>query len=177
MNVFARVAAAVLAVGLAFSPLRSEAAGPVTKLPGASRYYPLLGHWRGTGQLSQAGQRPVRLALRISCHKAASGSAVRCDLVGRSAKMTYTESDLFGVDAATGTGHWYAVTNQGEASDLVTEWTDGKTMRAHRAWSQDNKKMAEDVTFLLPHRSSFEFRSMVTAYGKEVGVFSGRLVR
>jgi hypothetical protein len=27
----------------------------------------------------------------------------------------------FGVDAATGTGHWYAVTKQGEASDLVTD--------------------------------------------------------
>jgi hypothetical protein len=71
--------------------------------------------------------------------------------------MTYTESDLFGVDAATGTGHWYAVTNQGEASDLVTEWTDGKTMRAHRAWSQDGKKMVEEApsSFATGAHSSF----------------------
>jgi hypothetical protein len=50
-------------------------------------------------------------------------------------------------------------------------------MRAHRAWSANGKKMVQDVTFHLPQRDSFEFRSILTADGKEAGVFSGRLVR
>jgi hypothetical protein len=31
-----------------------------------------------------------------------------------------SETDLMGVDAVTGEGHWYAVINQGESHDHIT---------------------------------------------------------
>lgn len=91
--------------------------------------------------------------------------------------MTMTEADLFGMDAVTGKGHWYALTNQGDASDLVTEWTDAKTMQAQCAWMQEGQHMVEKVTFVLPRSKALAFRSVVTADGKEVIVFSGKLTR
>jgi hypothetical protein len=71
----------------------------------------------------------------------------------------------------------YALTNQGEANDLVTEWTDAKTMKAQCAWVQDGKHMVEKVKFILPRSGSMEFRSVVTADGKEMVVFSAKLKR
>lgn len=177
MRACARLAAiTLLAAGLLAPPI-SAAEAPADTAPAASRFYPLLGRWKGEGQLSEAGQAPVALALRVSCVKAASGFAVHCNLAARGSRLRLSETDLFGVDAVTGQGHWYAVTNQGEANDLLTQWTDGKTMRAHRAWMQDGKHMAEEVTFRVPGDGTMTFRSVVTAGGKEVGLFSGSLNR
>lgn len=176
MRASVRIAAVILIVGASFLPAISAAA-PAAGSPAASRFYPLLGYWKGRGQLSEAGQTPVALALRVSCVKAASGFAVHCNLAGRGERLRLTETDLFGVDAVTGQGHWYAITNQGEANDLLTKWTDGKTMRAHCTWMQDGRHMAEEVTFSVPGDGSMTFRSVVTADGKEAGVFSGSLKR
>lgn len=177
MNMSSRIAAAILIAAGVLMPVFSLAATPAEKAPAASRFYALLGHWKGKGQLIAAGEAPITLALKVSCVKAASGWAVHCDMVARNAKMTITESDLFGVDAATGTGHWYAVTNQGEVNDLVTQWTNTKTMVAHRAWMQDGKQMDEKVIFTLPRKTAMKFSSTVTAFGKKVDVFSGELTR
>ncbi|MGA8048763.1 MAG: hypothetical protein WCA09_01140 [Burkholderiales bacterium] len=147
------------------------------KQPAASRYYPLLGHWKGKGELAEPGQPAAKLALKLACRKDASGWAVRCDMSATNHEMTITEADLFGVDPVTGQGHWYAVTNQGDAHDHLTEWTDAATMKAHYEWVQDGKKMREDILFRLPGTKSMEFRSVVTADGKEAGVFSGKLGR
>jgi hypothetical protein len=177
MNASCRIAAILLSVGALLFPAVTVAATPTAKTPAASRYYPFLGHWKGNGQVAEAGKAPVPLTINVSCFKAASGWAVRCAMVAKSEKITMTEADLFGVDAVTGKGHWYALTNQGEASDLMTEWTDAKTMKAHRAWEQNGTHMVEKVTFMLPRSGAMEFRSVVTADGKEVTVFSGKLAR
>jgi len=177
MKAFARITAvALLAGGLLVFTLGATA-GTTSKLPAAARYYPLVGHWKGKGHLSEAGQAPIALALRLTCNKAASGWAVRCAMVAKNDKMTMTESDLMGVDAITGKGHWYAVTNQGETHDHIAEWVDRKTMKAHYAWSADGKQMVENITLMLARGKSMEFHSVVTADGKEVSAFSGKLAR
>lgn len=177
MKAYCRIVAVLLSVGALLFPAAIIAATPATKTPAASRYYPLLGNWKGHGQVVVASKAPVPLSIKVSCFKAASGWAVRCSMVAKGKKMTMTEADLLGVDAVTGKGHWYALTNQGEASDLVTEWTDAKTMKAQCAWMQDGKHMVEKVTFELPRSGAMEFRSVVTADGKEVTIFSGKLTR
>lgn len=177
MKAFCRVAAVLLSAGVLLGPAIAAAAAPEAKAPPAARYYPLLGHWKGKGQLAETGKAPVPLAIKVSCYKAASGWAVRCAMIAKNGKMTMTEADLFGVDAVTGKGHWYAMTNQGEVSDLVTEWKDAKTMTAQVSWMQEGKHMVEKVTFMLPRSRAMEFRTVVTADGKQVTVFSGKLTR
>lgn len=167
----------VLATAALIAPLLGMAAPGGAKAPAVARYYAFVGHWRGRGQLSQIGHAPVALALWISCSKAAAGWAVRCQLVGKNSKIRMAESDLFGVDEATGQGHWYAVTNQGDAHDHLTHWVDAKTMTASHAWTQDGKHMQENITITLPYRKVLEFRSVVTADGKQVNVFSGKVAR
>lgn len=148
-----------------------------TEKPAASRYYPFVGNWKGKGQMSEPGEKSVLLTLRLKCRKAASGWAVSCEMQAKNDKMTITESDLMGVDPITGTGHWYAVTNQGDAHDHITEWANAKTMHAHYGWSQDGKKMLEKISVVFGTNKSMEFHSIVTADGKAAGEFSGKLMR
>ncbi len=175
MNSFVRIVAVALAVGAAAVPVTDAMAKASVELPAASRFYPFVGHWKGLGRLSEAGQKPVPLVLDLSCGKASSGWAVRCGMVAKNGKMTMTESDLMGVDSVTGTGHWYAVTNQGDTHDHITEWPDAHTMKAHYAWTQDGKKMVEHITIVFKGKKSMEFRSVVTEDGKEASAFSGSL--
>jgi hypothetical protein len=175
MKTIIAIAAAALAVACVATP--GAAAGEAAKPPAASRYYPLLGHWKGSAELGEPGQAAATLALKLSCRKDASGWAVRCEMLAKNREMTITEADLFGVDPVTGQGHWYAVSNQGDAHDHLTDWTDAATMKAHYEWVQDGKKMREDILFRLAGKRSMEFRSVVTSDGKEAGVFSGKLTR
>jgi hypothetical protein len=174
---FTRSLAALLAAGALALPVAAAAADVVVARPAAVRFYPLLGYWKGEAQRVEPGQPPVVLALSLSCRKASSGWAVRCDMVGRNDTMIMTESDLMGVDPVTGTGHWFAVSNQGDTHDHVAQWPDPNTMKAHYAWTQDGKQMLESIVFQLIGKSTLEFRSTVTADGIEVGSFSGKLAR
>jgi hypothetical protein len=174
---FTRVVSLLLAAGALALPLAAAAADAVPARPAAVRFYPLLGYWKGQAQLAQQDQPTIVLALSLSCRKASSGWAVRCDMVGRNDTMIMTESDLMGVDPVTGTGHWYAVSNQGETHDHIAEWPDPNTMKAHYAWTQDGKQMLESIVFQLIGKNALEFRSTVTADGAEVGSFSGKLAR
>jgi len=177
MNAFARITAVALVASGVLAFTLGATAATTSKLPAASRYYPLIGHWKGKGTLSEGGQAPIALALRLACNKAASGWAVRCVMVAKNGKITITESDLMGVDAITGKGHWYAVSNQGETHDHIAEWVDPKTMKAHYAWHAAGKRMVENITLRLVHRKSMEFHSVVTADGMKVSTFSGKLKR
>jgi hypothetical protein len=172
-----RIVPALLAAGALALPVAAAAADAVVARPAAVRFYPLLGYWKGEAQLAEQGKAPIVLALSLSCRKASSGWAVRCDMVGRNETMILTESDLMGVDPVTGTGHWFAVSNQGDTHDHIAEWPDPNTMKAHYAWTQDGKQMLESIVFQLIGKSSLEFRSVVTADGSEVGSFSGKLAR
>lgn len=169
-------AAATVAVSLGCL-LASAPGAAADKAPLASRYYPLLGQWKGKGELGEPGQPAAKLALKLSCRKDASGWAVRCEMLAHNREMKMTEVDLFGVDPMTGQGHWYAVSNQGDAHDHLTQWSDAKTMNARYEWTQDGKKMREEIVIRLPAGKTMEFRSVVTADGKEAGVFSGKLTR
>lgn len=167
----ALIAAAILAI-----PVTSMAAG-TDGPPAASRFYPLLGNWKGQGELKQGAEAAAKLALGLSCGKASSGWAVSCRMVAKNGDMTMTESDLMGVDAVTGQGHWYAITNDGETHDHLTKWTDPSHLQADYAWTQDGKKMHEHITMTLTGKKTLDFRSVVTADGKDAGVFSGHLTR
>jgi len=176
MNALVRILPAVFAAAAAAIPVTAMAARAEAP-PAAARFYPLLGDWKGQGELKQGGGAPMPLALGFSCGKASSGWAVSCRMVAKNGDMTMTESDLMGVDAATGKGHWYAVTSDGETHDHLAEWTDASHMQADYSWTQDGKKMHEHITMALPSEKAMNFRSVVTADGKEVGVFSGDLTR
>lgn len=172
-----RLVAILITSAAAGVPVTGAVAGTVVKVPAASRYYPFVGDWQGQGHLSEQGQAPMSLVLRLSCRKASSGWAVRCAMVARHDKLTMTESDLMAVDPVTGVGHWYAVTNQGETHDHITEWTDARTMKARHTWMQDGNKMKEDISFKFSGKKSMTFRSVVTADGKKASEFSGQLKR
>jgi len=143
--------------------------------PAAAEFYPLVGHWHGSGQLSEPGQTPVKLTLKLSCQKVSSGWSVRCAMQARNKQMLMTESDLMGVDPVTGQAHWYAVTNQGETHDHLATWLNAHTMKAHYDWTQDGKHMHEDITFNLKGKQALNFQSVVTADGKQAGEFSAAL--
>lgn len=174
MKVLTGIVSAVLGCAVVAAP---AAAASSDKLPAAARYYPLVGHWKGEGELASPGQPAVKLALKLSCYKVSSGWAVRCAMSARNGKMVMTESDLFGVDPVTGQGHWYAITNQGETHDHLTKWTDARTMKAQHGWQQGGKQMMEHIVLKLPAKRTLEFRSVVTADGQQAGAFSGRLAR
>ena len=177
MNGYSRIFAALGIAGAAAVLGAGVAARAETDLPAASVFYPLVGAWKGEGRIDQPGQGPTELALRISCVKASSGWAVRCEMIAKSKDMTMTETDLFGVDPVTGQGHWYVVSNQGETHDHLATWTDAKTMTGTHSWAQDGKQMQEKITVVLPTGKSMEFRSVTTADGRDAGAFSGKLMR
>lgn len=145
--------------------------------PDAARFFPLVGHWKGHGELSQPGQAPARLTLDYRCRKASAGSAVSCELKARNDAMSIAETDLFGVDPVSRQGHWYAVTNQGESHDHLVEWTDARTMSARHAWIQDGAKMEENIAIRFDGARGMSFRSVVTANGSEAAVLGGTLRR
>lgn len=158
-------------------PMSKPRAATSEDQPAASIFYPLIGSWSGTGQMAEAGQKPVDLSIALFCVKASAGHAVSCKMAANNKDMLLSESDLFGVDPVTGKGHWYAVTNQGETHDHVVTWIDAKTMKATYSWSQDGKKMHEDITMSLPTEKTMEFTGVVTAGGKEASSFTGKLKR
>lgn len=159
------------------APLARADESKAPPLPAASRYYPMVGHWTGKGRLSETGQEPVALSLSLSCDKAASGWAVRCEMEAKGDKVTMREVDLMGVDPVTGRGHWYAITNQGETHDHLTRWIDARTMKARHSWTQDGKRMRERITVRFPAKTAMTFNSVTSADGKVIVRFSGKLAR
>ena len=158
-------------------PVSNLYAAAADDQPAASEFYPFIGSWKGTGQIAEAGQKPADLSIAIFCVKASAGYAVSCKMGANNKDMSMEESDLFGVDPVTGKGHWYAVSNQGETHDHVATWVDAKTMKAAYSWSQDGKKMQEDITITLPSEKTMEFKSVVSADGTEASSFSAKLTR
>lgn len=176
MYAVAKFSVAILAAGAFGLSMPAQAAADNAK-PAAAMFYPLVGHWKGKGQLGEPGKEPAKLALTLSCSQAASGWAVRCDMTAKNNKMEMSESDLMGVDPITGQAHWYAITDQGDAHDHLVKWTDGDNMAANYSWKQDGKQMTENITMKLTGKKTMEFSSTVSADGKEVNVFSGKLTR
>lgn len=145
--------------------------------PAAARFYPLVGKWTGNGALGAPGQPATKLSLHYRCRKVSAGAAVLCELRADGKDLRVRETDLFGVDPATGKGRWYAVTNMGETHDHVADWPDPSTMKAQIAWTQEGKRMEENITLRLVDARRMEFHTVVTLDGKEVGTFTGRLKR
>lgn len=170
------IAASLLVTGAAIVLVWVNTASAASQ-PAAARYYAFIGQWKGQGQLTEPGTPPIGLKLQLVCTKAAAGWAVRCDMTGKNGKFAMRESDLMGVDAVTGKGHWYAVTNQGETHDHLTEWTSANDMTAHYSWVQNGKQMRENITVKFSGKKAVEFRSVVSAEGKEVNAFSAKLKR
>jgi len=175
MNAGARIAIAIVSAAAAGLCLTAGATAAENNTPDAAAFYPLVGQWNGTGQLSMQGGEPTNLELKLSCSKAAAGWAVRCDMTAHNEKMNMSESDLMGVDAVAGQAHWYAITDQGDAHDHLVTWIDANTMSASYSWKQDGKQMTENITLKFSGKKSMEFTSTVTGDGKEVNAFSGTL--
>ncbi|MFO1301254.1 MAG: hypothetical protein U1F17_12930 [Burkholderiaceae bacterium] len=176
MNPVRRRLSALTLLACATGPAAVSAADTAAA-PEVARFFLLVGHWKGHGELTQSGQAPARLTLDYRCRKAAASSAVSCELKARNGTMSIAETDLFGVDPVRRQGHWYAVTNQGESHDHLVEWTDARTMKARYAWTQDGAKMEENIAIRFDGARSMNFRSVVTADGNEAAVFGGTLRR
>jgi hypothetical protein len=176
MNTARRRLSALTLLACAAGPAAVSAAD-TTAAPDAARFFRLVGHWKGHGELAQPGQAPARLTLDYRCRKSAASSAVSCEMKARNGTMAIAETDLFGVDPVGRRGHWYAVTNQGESHDHLVEWTDAGTMKARYAWTQDGAKMEENIAIRFDGARSMDFRSVVTANGNEAAVFGGTLRR
>lgn len=143
--------------------------------PPAAVFYPLVGHWTGNGKIRAEGGDPMELTLDLECSKAAAGWAVQCDMVGKNADISMNEADLMGVDPVTGKGHWYAISDQGDAHDHIVEWSDPNDMTASYSWTSDGKRMVESISMKLTGENALEFSSVVTADGKQASTFSGKL--
>lgn len=172
-----RLAAAVLSVIATVAFPATSLAAEKAVAPAASRFYPLVGHWKGQGEMREGEQPAMKLALDYRCKKASAGSAVSCEMKASNDKMTMAETDLFGVDPVNGQGHWYAVTNQGETHDHLADWTDAHNMKARHAWTQDGKKMEEHVTMKFSGSNTLEFHSIMSVEGQQVASFRGTLKR
>jgi len=175
MHPLSRPLLALAAALAAASPF--AAATEKAPAPAAARFYPLVGQWTGNGALGAPGQPATKLSLHYQCRKVSAGAAVLCELRADGKDMRVRETDLFGVDPATNQGRWYAVTNMGETHDHAADWPDAKTMRARLAWTQEGKRMEENITLRFGTPRAMEFSSVVTQDGKEVGSFTGRLKR
>jgi hypothetical protein len=143
----------------------------------AARFFALVGHWKGHGELGQPGQAPAKLRLDYRCRKVSAGWAVSCELKAHNDAMAIAETDLFGTDPATHQSHWYAVTNQGDSHDHLVEWTDATTMQARYAWTRDGREMEEKITIRVDGAHGMDFRSVVTEDGNDAGEFRGTLER
>lgn len=152
-------------------------ADSIAKTPAASEFYPLVGKWHGKGELGEPGKKPVALKLSLACQKVSSGWAIACSMRAKNGAMVITESDLMGVDPVTGKAHWYAITNQGETHDHIAQWSDARTMKAHYDWTQEGKKMQENIVFTLKGKNNLTFQSVVSMDGQKVGEFSGTVKR
>jgi len=144
--------------------------------PAAAEFYPMLGKWHGTAQLTETGKPPVKLKMQIHCVKAAAGYAVRCSDVTRNKQMAMFESDLMGVDPVSGQAHWYAVSSQGETHDHLARWVDANHMQAHFDWQQDGKPVRETIQVEVKGRH-MKFKSEVSMDGKQAAEFTGDLSR
>jgi len=78
----------------------------------------MVGTWRGNGTLTM-GKDKVPLKLVMKCEATAGGFGVTCDdvITGIPGMDAYRERDLWGINAADGSVHWFAITNGGEAHD------------------------------------------------------------
>ena len=151
-------------------------AAEASKAPAAAQYNPLLGKWKGKAQVQETGKPAVQLSMRLHCSKGSAGHAVRCDTLAKNKDLTIAESDLFGFDPISNTGHWYSISNIGEAHDHLTQWTDANNMQAHYAWTQQGKKFEESVTLAFKGKH-LSFKSTTAVEGNQVAVFSGELTR
>ena len=70
MSTFARTVGIALMACCITAPVVQAKAETASKLPAASRYYPLVGHWEGRGQISEPGQAPTAMVLDFACVKA-----------------------------------------------------------------------------------------------------------
>lgn len=179
MNASIRLGGIFLFAGVVVFGAGSCHAGTV---PMAARFYSFIGVWHGAGQLGRPGHRLVRLRIRAHCEKAAAGWAVRCSMDAVNPRMEHvhsgmSEADLMGVDSTTGTAHWYAVTDQGEAYDHIVRWRNSNTMVANHAWIWHRQHMRETVVFGFMGKRQMKFRSVVRDNGRVVESFEGSLRR
>lgn len=175
MNAFTRSLGIIV---VAIGAMLPTSACWASAAPAAAQFYPFLGTWHGHGQLAMPGQPTVKLSLTVSCHKAADGWAVRCDMHARNKQMVMGEADLMAVDTATGKAHWFGVTNQGEAYDFLVTWPNVHTMHGHYAWTQHGKPMQENVVFSFKNHHKLHWRTVDTNNKNYViDTFTGTVIR
>ena len=134
---------------------------------GALKLHAFVGHWTGTGQLSEYGKDTATINVDMTCAEVAGGWGVRCDDAMTGSGMNYLESDLMGYDAGSNKAHWYAVTNSGDVHDHVAQWQDDTNFLANHTEMAGDRKISEDITLQLKTPTQMQAKSSMTVDGKE----------
>lgn len=176
---FKIVIAALIAIPTALIATNLQAESETSAEPPSAleKFNPLLGRWKGQAEFSQPGDKTRTLSVKLDCEKVSRDWGILCEMSARSSKMAILETNLIGIDPATGSGHWYTVNNLGETQDHVAEWLSPTQMKASTSWTENGKQMHENMTLDFTSESTFDYRSVVTADGEEVRVFSWKLMR
>lgn len=135
----------------------------------------IVGHWRGTAELAEAGKPVVKLQMRINCKRVSDNSGIMCQGKASNKQMQMAETDLFGYNTVDGHYHWFAVTNGGNVHDHVGDFTNDQTFHAYLDWRQDKMAMKENIVLKLVDKHHMMFESTTTANGKIVDVFRGKM--
>lgn len=141
---------------------------------GVAQLYSLVGHWKGTAEMTEPGKSPVKVEATFRCSKASGGWAVLCHGRFFSKEMDYRETDLFGYDAEAGKVHWYAVTNAGEVHDHVGTW-DGTTLNARYASQVGGKEMNESLALGIKGGNEMTFHGVTKVGGATASTVTGTI--
>lgn len=160
------------------SPAKPQAASAdVGAAPsGPQQFYPLIGKWAGKAKFEISGQNAIDLDMAITCQKTNGSTALECDMKASNSQVSLIETDLMGVDEASGKASWFFVDNQGSAGLDHVKWTNADTMTLQRAWEDAGKKMAATGTITVSS-NTMDLRNEVTADGKTASVLSAQLTR
>jgi hypothetical protein len=90
--------------------------------------------------------------------------------------MRCVETDLMGVNKASGKASWFFIDNQGSAGLDHVKWTNAETMTVERSWNDGTKKMQDQGVITISGRV-LDLRSEVTADGKTASILSAHLTR
>jgi len=138
-------------------------------------FYQLVGNWHGKGEMTQTGNKPLPLAMKMKCKKISAGYGISCENTASNKEMKMEESDMMGFNPVDGSSHWYAITNMGEVHDHIVDWKSPNEMHAHINFKQDGADMEENITMKILSKNKMEFISVVSAGGQEVANFRGSL--
>lgn len=137
----------------------------------------MVGNWQGAGTLTM-GKDKVPLKMTYSCKPVSADFGLVCDAVitGIPGVAEYRETDMWGINAADGSVHWFAVTSGGEAHDHHGKL--GKnSFHGQYVGRRNGKKFVEKVSISFKDENHFGGSSQAYENGKPAERIQFNLVK